>query len=135
MPNLTMTPETAFEILLMVRGFDAKVPQSDPDSGSNPSDDMAVDALEFGPGDQTQHEIISASSDLNDDEQRDLIALILVGRGDFDLTEWQAAQAAWDDIDRARVPRTVIGIPLASDYLEEGPGGFGLSLAEYLNQR
>ena len=135
MPNLTLTPETAFEILLMVRGFDAKVPQSDPDSGSNPSDDMGVDALEFGEGDQTEHEIMSAISNLNDDEQRDLIALILMGRGDFDLTEWHSAQAVWDDIGRAKVPRFVIGIPLASDYLEEGLAQCGLSLAEYLNQR
>ena len=135
MPNLTLTPETAFEILLMVRGFDAKVPQSDPDSGSNPSDDMGVDALEFGAGDQTEHEILSAISDLNDDDQRDLIALILVGRGDFDLTEWQSAQAGWDDVGRAKVPRFVIRIPLASDYLEEGLAQCGLSLAEYLNQR
>ncbi len=135
MPNLTLTPETAFEILLLVREFDAKVPQSNPDSGSNPSDDCGVDALEFGPGDQTQHEIVSAISDLNDDEQRELIGLILMGRGDFDLSEWKAAEAEWDDIGRAGAARYVIGIPLASDYLEEGLAQCGLSLAAYLDQR
>lgn len=135
MPTLTITPETAFEILLMVRGFDAKVPQSDPDSGSNPSDDMGVDALEFGPGDDSLREIVSAISDLNDDEQRDLIALILVGRGDFVLDGWGTARAAWDDIGRAQTPRYVTDIPMASDYLEEGLAQCGESLAEYLNQR
>lgn len=135
MPTLTITPRTAFEILLMVRGYDAKVPQSDPDSGSNPSDDMGVDALEFGPHDETLHEIVSAISDLNDDEQRDLIALILIGRGDFGLEEWPVARQAWDEIGRARMPHYVTDIPLASDYLEEGLAQCGESLTDYLNQR
>ncbi len=135
MPTLTITPKTAFEILIMVRGFDAKVPQSDPDSGSNASDDMGVDTLEFGPHDDSLHEIVSAISDLNDDEQRDLIALILIGRGDFGLEEWQDARQAWDDIGRARTPRYVTDIPLASDYIEEGLVQCGESLTEYLNDR
>jgi hypothetical protein len=80
-------------------------------------------------------EIGSAISDLNDDEQRDLIALILLGRGDFALDGWGAARAAWDDIGRARTPRYVTDIPMASDYLEEGLAQCGESLAEYLNQR
>lgn len=44
MPVLTITPDSAFGILLLARQFDVKVPQTDPDSGSNPSDDGGVDA-------------------------------------------------------------------------------------------
>jgi len=76
MPTLTITPESAFAILLKARQFDVKVDETDPDSSSNPSDDTSVDALEFGASDDTRHELVSAISDLNDDEQRDLIALI-----------------------------------------------------------
>ena len=82
MPTLTITPDSAFAILIKAREFDSKVTEADPDSGSNPSDDNSVDALEFGPSDETRHELVSAIRDLNDDEQRDLIALVLVGRGD-----------------------------------------------------
>jgi len=92
MPTLTITPDTAFSIVLKARQFDAKVEQTDPDSGSNPSDDNSVDALEFGPADDTLHELNSAISDLNDDEQRDLIALIWLGRGDFALGQWAEAR-------------------------------------------
>lgn len=81
-PTLTITPDSAYAILLKAREFDAKVAGTDPDSGSNPTDDASVDALEFGPEDDTLHELVSAISDLNDDEQQDLIALILLGRGE-----------------------------------------------------
>jgi hypothetical protein len=43
LPVLTITPERAFAILLKARQFDVKIPQTDPDSGSNPSDDHALE--------------------------------------------------------------------------------------------
>jgi len=120
MPELTITPDTVLAIAQMARQFDVKVAESDPDSGSNPSDDMGVDALEFGPDDDLQRELVSVISDLNDDEQQDLVALILLGRGDLTLDEWSAARLTWNNIGRAHTPRFVTGIPLVSDYLEDG---------------
>jgi len=133
MPELTLSPDSAFAILLKAREYDVKVEQTDPDSGSNPSDDGGVDVLEFGPGDDTRHELVSAISDLNDDEQRDLIALIWLGRGDFSLAEWNEARQGWSDIGRARTPRYVAEIPLVSDFLEEGLSMFDLTVADYLD--
>jgi len=134
MPTLTITPDSAFAILLKTRQFDVKVDQTDPDSGSNPSDDNSVDALEFGPCDDTRRELDSAINDLNDDEQRDLIALILVGRGDFTLAEWDEARTSAGDIGRERLPRYVAGIPLVSDYLEDGLSQFNHSLEDHLDR-
>jgi hypothetical protein len=131
MPTLTITPDSAFSIVLKARQFDAKVEETDPDSGSNPSDDSSVDALEFGPDDDTLHELSSAISDLNDDEQRDLIALIWLGRGDFSLGEWNDARAAASDIGRERAPRYVAGIPLVGDYLEDGLSQFNQTVEDY----
>jgi hypothetical protein len=134
MPTLTITPDSAFSIVLKARQFDVKVDETDPDSGSNPSDDGGVDALEFGAGDDTLNELRSAISDLNDDEQRDLIALIWLGRGDFSLDEWIEARAAASDIGRERAPRYVTGIPLVSDYLEDGLSHFNQSVEDYLDR-
>jgi Protein of unknown function (DUF3775) len=134
LPILTITPDSAFAILLKAREFDVKIPQTDPDSVSNPSDDNSVDALEFGPSDNTRHELISAIHDLNDDEQRDLIALILLGRGDFTLGEWNEARQTTGQIGRQHIPRHVAEIPLASDYLEEGLSQFNESLQDYLDK-
>ena len=134
MPTLTITPDSAFSIVLKARQFDAKVEETDPGSGSNPSDDNSIDALEFGAADDTLHELNSAISDLNDDEQRDLIALIWLGRGDFTLGEWNEARTAAIDIGRERAPRYVAGIPLVSDYLEDGLSQFNQTVEDYLDR-
>ena len=133
-PTLTITSDRAFAILLKAREFDVKVPQTDPDSGSNPSDDNSVDALEFGSEDNTRNELISAIHDLNDDEQSDLIALILLGRGDFALSEWHEARQTAGQIGRNHIPAYVAEIPLASDYLEEGLSQFNESLQDFIDK-
>jgi len=133
LPILTITPGSAFAILLKAREFDVKVPQTDPDSGSNPTDDESVDALEFGPSDDTRRELISAIHDLNDDEQADLIALIFIGRGDFTLSEWNEARQEAGQIGRQHILRFVTEIPLVSDYLQEGLFQFKLSLQDHLD--
>ena len=134
MPTLTISPDSAFAILIKVREFDSKVTETDPESGSNPSDDNSVDALEFGPSDETHHELVSAIHDLNDDEQCDLIALIWLGRGDFNLGEWTEARQAAADIGRERTPRYVSEIPLVSDYLEDGLSQFDQSIEDHMAQ-
>jgi hypothetical protein len=133
MPELTISPDSAFAILFKAREFDEKVEQADPDSGSNPTDDVSVDSLEFGPDDETRHELVSAISDLNDDEQLDLVALVLVGRGDFALSEWAGARRAAGEVGRARTPRFFMEIPLVSDFLEEALSQFNLSAQDYLD--
>jgi hypothetical protein len=133
-PTLTITPESAIEILLKARQFEVKVAETDPDSGSNPSDDDSVDALEFGPKDDTGRELLSAIRDLNDDEQLDLIALLWVGRSDFTLDEWDAAREAAKDIGRARTPRYISGIPLASNYIEDALSQFNVTMQDYLDR-
>jgi hypothetical protein len=134
MPTLTITADSAFSIVLKARQFNVKVDQTDPDSGSNPSDDNSVDALEFGAADDTLHELDSAINDLSEDEQRDLIALIWLGRGDFTLGEWNDARAAASEIGRKRAARYIAGIPLVSDYLEDGLSQFNQSVEDYLDR-
>ena len=134
LPELTINPDAAYFILTKAREFDEKVEDTDPDSGSNPSDDGGVDILEAGPDDATYEELASAIASLNDDEQLDLIALIWLGREDFTLSEWNEARGAARDIGRARLPRYVSEIPLVSDYIEDGLSQFGLSLEDYLKE-
>ncbi len=134
MPTLTIAVDSAFAIVEKARQYDAKVAQTDPDSGSNPTDDASIDALEFGPGDDTRRELIGAVDDLNDDEQVDLVALVLLGRGDFTLNEWQAARTEAGEIDRAHIGEFIASIPLVSDYLEEGLSQVGETFADWLDR-
>jgi hypothetical protein len=131
-PVLTLPVETAFFILTKAREFDSKVEETDPDSGSNPADDLGVDILESRRSDTVLTELTAAIARLNDDEQLDLITLIWIGRGDFTLDEWGEARQAARDIGRARTPRYVIEIPLVSDYLDEALTQLGYSLEDYM---
>jgi hypothetical protein len=133
MPNLIIDPDSAFSIVEKARQYDAKVQGTDPDSGSNPTDDDSIDALEFAPDDNTRNELIGAIDDLNDDEQADLVALVLLGRGDMTRDEWQKARRTADDIGRAKIPEFIAEIPLVSDYLEEGLSRFDLTMADWLD--
>jgi len=133
MPTLIINADSAFSIVEKARQYAVKVPGTDPDSGSNPTDDNSIDALEFAPGDDTRNELIGAIDDLNDDEQADLVALVLLGRGDMTRDEWQTARRTADDIGRAKIPEFIAEIPLVSDYLEEGLSLFDMRLADWLD--
>ena len=131
-PDLSIDPDNAFFILMKAREFDAKTPESDPDSGSNPTDDGALDILEERADDATEAELVTAIEDLSDDALLDLIALIWIGRGDFSLAEWDQARDAARDIGRKRAPRYLCGMPLLSDYLDQALSECGFSLEDYM---
>ena len=124
--QLTISPETAFYIIVKAREFDEQVPPTDPDSGSNPSDDREVDVLE-------EEELEAALVALNIDEQLDLMALTWLGRGDFS-TFAEARKEAVDMRDK-HIAVYLKGTPKLGDYLEEGLAQLGISLADFEKNR
>jgi hypothetical protein len=134
-PDLSITPDQAFFILMKAREYDEQTPMIDPDDGSDDAevgDEPVRQEADEETDDAVEEELVSAIQALNDDAQLDLIALIWIGRGDFSATEWTDAREAARDIGRERAPRYVCGIPLASDYLDDGLAQFGYSLEDYL---
>ena len=111
-------------IIEKAREFDVKVSDSDPDSGSNPSDDGNADILEDKAGDATAEELIGAIRELNDDERAELIALAWLGRGTYDLEEWDEAISTARSEHAKRAAEYLIGLPLLGDYLEDGMAMF-----------
>jgi hypothetical protein len=131
-PELSLDPDTAFFILLKAREFDAKEDLTDPDEGSNPSDDRDIDILHFRPDDAVEEEIDSAIGALNDDQKLDLIALAWIGRGDFTFDEWAEARDGAREVGAARTTRYLLGMPTLSDYLQDALSQLGYSLDDYL---
>lgn len=115
-----VNPETVSFIIAKAREFDAKVEPDDPDSGSNPSDDRGVGILEDLADDPTLEELRGAIDGLNDDESRDLVAIMWTGRGDYDKHQWKEARAQANTIPPHDRSRYLIGTPLLADYLEQG---------------
>jgi Protein of unknown function (DUF3775) len=126
-PILTISVEKVCYIIIKAREFDAKDVVTDPDSGSNPSDDAMVSVLEDHSDDPVVAELRAAIGALSEDEQVDLVTLTWVGRGDGGLDEWDDLRAEAARVHNNRTASYLLGIPLLSDFLEEALSLFGLS--------
>ncbi len=124
--DLNIALETVCRIILRAREFDALIPDSDPDEGSNASDDRSVDELEDNGTNPVEEELRAAIDDLADDETLELVALALVGRGTYDASEWSEALQAAEDNGRSAAD-FLLSLPLLGDYLENGLAAFELS--------
>lgn len=58
--------------------------------------------------------------DLNVDEAAELIALMWVGRGDYEASEWNEALAEARLRGNRRTAKYLLGMPMLGDWLEEG---------------
>ncbi len=121
-PTLDIATDKIAFIIERAREFDVKEGDSDPDSGSNPSDDGSTDVLEDQPDDSTQEELVGAIEELNDDERAQLVALAWLGRETYTLEEWSEAvsTAKSEHGGKHGAARYLLGLPLLGDYLEDG---------------
>jgi hypothetical protein len=119
-PSLDISIDKLDFIIERAREFDVKEGDSDPNSGSNPSDDGDTDILEDKPSDATCEELAGAIRALNENECAELIALAWLGRGTYDLAEWREAIATARSEHGRRAAEYLIGLPLLGDYLEDG---------------
>jgi hypothetical protein len=118
------------EIITRVRAIDVKEGDTDPASGSNPTDDGSVDMLSLNPDDRTEDELRDVIAGLNDDERADLIALVYIGRGDMEPEEWGDAVRLAKEREESNSISTadwLIGIPNLGDLLDEGLNLMGRS--------
>lgn len=130
---LAIRLETVCYVIVKAREFDVKVDPDNPDSGSNPSDDGAIDVLEDLQDDPTFEELSGVLSAMNEDEKLDLIALVWIGRGDFD--DFAEAREQAEETPVKNWPSYLLGIPLLGDFLEQGLDALGLSCEEIEAER
>ena len=74
-------------IVEKAREFDAETAPVDSESGSNPSDDSDVAILETTVDNPTRQELTAALDSLDNDQRIEVLALMWLGRGDFDRSE------------------------------------------------
>ena len=129
--ELDVSVEKVCYIIVKAREFDAKVDTAEPDPGSNPGDDDERIVLEDYEDDATLQELRDAIDALNEDEAIDVIAMAWVGRGDFDVEEWDEARALAAERHRLRSSAYLTGMPALGDYLEEGLSQLGYSCEDF----
>ena len=127
MPELAISTEKVGFLIEKARQFDAKEMASDPDSGSNGTDDDMIDVLQDDGADPVVREITGFIRALTADEQIDLVALMRLGRGDGTLAEWKDLRREAAEGRNGRTASYLLGEPLVSDYLAEGLDAFGLT--------
>jgi len=130
LPTLSISPEKAYFVAVKARQFQAKDGVTDPESGSNASDDGMRSILEDRIDEPVLIELVSFIHDLNDDEQIDLVALTWLGRGDGDVENWAELRAEAARAHNKRTAAYLLGDPMLADYLEDALSKFGHSLEE-----
>lgn len=130
-PDLAISAAKVATIIAKARQFDVKDVVTDPDSGSNASDDAMLSVLEDHRNDPVRRELVAMIGGLNEDEQIDLVALAWLGRGDGELDDWNDIHDEASRAHNRRTARYLLGMPLLGDYLEEGLSKFGHSIEEF----
>ncbi|MFG1393673.1 DUF3775 domain-containing protein [Xanthobacter agilis] len=124
-PNLTIALEKVCFLAQMAREFDVKDAVTEPDPGSNGSDDGMLSVLEDHSDDAVRSEIVTFIRGLNEDEQVDLVTLAWLGRGDGESSSWDELRAEAARAHNDRTASYLLGMPLLSDYLEEALSQLG----------
>ena len=119
-------------IIAKAREFDAEVPvEPDAAAGSDGPDDDEREVLLDTPDNPNEQELRDAIDGLGIPEQQELLALVWLGRGDYDAASWPEALQQARDTVTASVTEYLVGTPLLGDYLEEGAEALGLSLQDF----
>ncbi len=132
---LTISPEKVCFIIIKAKEFDAKDEVTEPDPGSNPSDDKDAAILEDHEDDPVVEELTSLINSLSEDEQIDLVALAWLGRDDYTAGDWPAVREEAARAHNNRTAEYLLGMPLVGDFLEEGLSMLGYSCEEFEIER
>ncbi len=127
---LNISPETVCFFIARAREFQAKEEVVIPDTPSSPSDDWALQVLADHIDDMSLLEVKMVVNDLTLEQQAELVALMWLGRGDYDLEEWYTAVEDAQHAQNDNTTEYLMAHPYVADHLEEGLLQHGYSCEE-----
>jgi hypothetical protein len=130
-PELAIPLQKVCFIIVKAREFDAKDVVTDPNPGSNPSDDRSAAVLEDHSDDPVLEELTALISAISPDEQIDLVALTWLGRDDYTAADWQNVRREAARAHTGRTAEYLLGDPLLADHLANALSTLGLSCADF----
>lgn len=128
--QLTLGMDQVCFVVMKAREFDVKDAVSEPEVGSNASDDHMISVLEDHADDPVEDELSAYINALNVDGQIDLVALAWLGRGDYTAGDWDTVREEASEAHNEHTAEYLLGIPVLPDYLEAGLETLGLSCTE-----
>ena len=117
---IELNPDSVQSIINMAREFQTQASMHAGDVPVGPMDDRNFEQLEEWHGDPAYIELKGAIDDLEPDQQATLVALMWLGRGDYDLESWDEALSYATEVHGPNTPDYLIASPLLADYLEQG---------------
>jgi len=131
--ELSIDPDTVRLLAGKARAISAAL-NTDYDSGHEHDVEIDGDArdrhqhdglIEEEEEDLTEEEFRALIADLNVDEAAELIALAWIGRGDYDVGEWNNAVTDAKQRGAKRVATYLLGMPMLGDWLDDGLEALG----------
>jgi hypothetical protein len=113
-------------VIIKAREYDIQEEGLEADD-SNATDDRFSSVYWEEKDDSVHRELKAFIDGMDEDEQCELVALCWVGRGDFEPEQWKLAVAEARGRHVGPTANYLLGIPLVSDFLEEGLSKFDLS--------
>ena len=123
---LDIAPEKVAHVIVRAREIDAKVGTWDQEGDEASSDTI----LEARSGDATEAELRAFIAGLNIDERISQVALAWIGRGTYEPEDLEEAKETALAENVTPTESYLLGIPLLSDYLEEGLDRLGISVED-----
>jgi hypothetical protein len=127
MAELRISSEKVCAFIEAAREVAGKVPSTAGDRTTTGDDSRLVTIEDYPGDDERRREMVEFVAGLNVEEQTDLLALIWLGRGDYDISEWDDALAEAEARIAARDPDYMIGDAALPEYLGGGLEAFGRS--------
>lgn len=124
---LNLNSETICFLIEKAQEFHVKEEVVIPEVPDSPAEDWARQVLADHSGDMTYLDAKCVIDDLEPDQQITLVALMWLGRGDYDLTDWNDAIADATQAHTKNTAEYLLSTPLLSSYLEEALSQHGCS--------
>lgn len=118
---LNVNPQTVCFVIARAKEFQSDGTPFGPDEVSLENSEWLDETLqEYASEDTSYQEVKAIIDDLDPDQQVTLIALMWLGRGDYDVEDWDSAYADAADSLSPQTAEYLMATPLVADYLEEG---------------
>lgn len=127
MPELRISTEKVCSLIEAAREVAGKVPSTAGDRTTTGDDSKLVTIEDYPGEDSRRRQMIELIAGLNVDEQTDLLALISLGRGDYDIEQWDEAVSEAEGRIAAHDPDYMIGDAALPEYLGDGLEAFGFA--------
>ncbi len=127
--DLATPLDTICRLIVRGRELEAQVPANQTEDAEEDVDDAddRFAVLEDETNTAVEVEIRVALDDLADDQLSELLALAWVGRGTYDVSEWDDALEEAGDPDGEDPIDQLLDMPMLSAYLESALAAFDLS--------